>query len=340
MKPQSSSYFHSLVVRRGACCLLCKSNIPVRCPNKDVRATNFRLFAGAPQRMLSPLELLQEPQIVAPEVANVVDAVFEHSNTFWPHAEGEAGVDGRVIAAVAQDIGMYHAAAEDFHPAGVFADVATVAIADDALHVHFGAGFGKGEVVGAEAHLPLDAKHAPGEVGEGAFEVGHGDVCADSKPFDLVELQFAAGGDLLVAVAHAGQNDADRFRIVFVHGVDLAGAGVGAQDDAGAGGVESVPHVAGGMVLRDVEQLEVVFVGLHVAAAIDLETHVGPDGVDFTQGLGGDVQPALPLFPAGQSNVNSGGGHLRLKFGRFENCQPVFVGGFQFFFDAVDALAE
>ena len=81
---------------------------------------------------------------------------------------------------------------------------------------------------------------------------------ADDEALDLVEHHVVAGADVFVAVAFAGQDDADWLRAVFAHGVDLAGAGVGAEDDAGGGGVEGIPHVAGGMALRDVEEAEVV----------------------------------------------------------------------------------
>ena len=81
------------------------------------------------------------------------------------------------------------------------------------------------------------------------------------RKYRLVEHHIVTGADILVAVAFAGQDDTDGLRAVFAHGVDLAGAGVGAEDYAGGGGVEGIPHVAGGMAWGDVEEAEVVFVG-------------------------------------------------------------------------------
>lgn len=265
------------------------------------------------------LKLFQESEVVAPEVAYVFDAVFEHGDAFWPHAEGKTGVGRRVITAVFEDNGVNHATPQDFQPARVFAHLAAIAVAQDTFHVHFRARFGEGEVVGAETHFAVGSKHAAGEVGEGAFEVGKGDVAANCQPFYLVELYFAAGGDLFVAVAHARQDDTDGFGAVLVHGVNLAGAGVGAEDHAGGEGVEGIPHVAGGVVLGDVEQLEVVFVGFYVAAAVDLEAHIAPDAVDLTQGLGGGVQAAAPLGTAGQGDIESSAGDGGLEFGRFQH---------------------
>ena len=71
----------------------------------------------------------------------------------------------------------------------------------------------------------------------------------------------------------------------------------------GVGRVEGVPHVARRMVRRHVEQLEVVVVGLDIAGAVDLEAHLGQDGVDLraasaSPGAAGRGQP-----PAGERHV-------------------------------------
>ena len=52
------------------------------------------------------------------------------------------------------------------------------------------------------------------------------------------------------------------------------------QQDARRGGVEGVPHIAGRVVRRHVEQLEIGQVVLDLPAAVDLETEVGENGVD------------------------------------------------------------
>src|SRR5579871_4180340 len=49
-----------------------------------------------------PSKLLQEAQVVGPELADVVQGVGEHGDALGAHAEGEAAVHGRVVAAVAQ----------------------------------------------------------------------------------------------------------------------------------------------------------------------------------------------------------------------------------------------
>ena len=142
-------------------------------------------------------------------------------------------------------------------------------------------------------------EHPAGEADDRALQVGHGDVPADRQALDLVELDLRAGRDLLVAVAHAGQDDADRLRAALAHDVDLAGRGVRAQQDARRRRVERVPHVAGRVVRRHVQELEVHLVVFDLRTAVDLEAHVREDLADPPQHLRAGVQPTLgPGGPA------------------------------------------
>ena len=135
------------------------------------------------------------------------------------------------------------------------------------------------------------------------FQVAEGDARPDRQPFELVELRLVAVGDLLVAVAHARQDDPHRRRVIRVHGrdpahgMDLPRRGVRAQHDR----VVAAPfrldeigilHIPGGMTDLEVEQLEVVFVALHFARAEDLEAHLAEDAVQFAQGLRIGMQAA------------------------------------------------
>src|SRR5438552_1157754 len=176
-----------------------------------------------PPLPLAPLsKLLQEANIVAEEVAYVVDVVLQHGGALDAHAEGEAGELARVVAAVAQDDGMDHAGAGNLQPAGVLADAAAGAATNHAVHVHLDARLGEREVAAAEAHALIGPVHQVGEFDEDAFQVGDGDLFADGDALDLVEHELAARRDLLVAIDDAGQDDADRLRVVFAHGVNLA----------------------------------------------------------------------------------------------------------------------
>ena len=149
------------------------------------------------------------------------------------------------------------------------------------IDVHLDRRLGERKIARTEANLPFLSEQPAGEGGDRALQVGHGDVFADDQALDLLELDFAAGGDRLIAVAHAGQNDADRLGAQFAHDVDLAGRGVRAQDHARRGGVKRVPHVAGRVVRRHVEQFEVGQIVFDFPAAIDLKAQVGEDGHDL-----------------------------------------------------------
>src|SRR5262249_47993758 len=158
---------------------------------------------------------------------DVVDGVLEHGDALRAHAEGKAGPLLGIVAAVVQDTRVYHAGAHDLQPAALLAQAAALAAADDAVHVHFDRRFGKREVAGADAHAPVLAEQAPREGDDRALEVGHADARADRQPLDLLELDLAARGDGLVAVAHAGQDHADRQLLAGraaerAHGVNLA----------------------------------------------------------------------------------------------------------------------
>src|SRR5690606_12166317 len=77
-------------------------------------------------------ELLQEPQIVLEEQAQVIHAITQHRQPVDAHAEGIGGVALAVDAARSQHIRMHHAAAEHLDPAGLLAQAAAGAAAFDA----------------------------------------------------------------------------------------------------------------------------------------------------------------------------------------------------------------
>ncbi len=57
------------------------------------------------------------------------------------------------------------------------------------------------------------------------------------------------------------------------------------------------------MMGRHVEELEVRQVVLNLAAAVDLEAHVGEDGPDGAQGLRGGMQPAAAYRTPRQRDI-------------------------------------
>src|SRR5690349_20674803 len=108
-------------------------------------------------------QLAQEAQVVAHELADVVDIPAQHGDTLDAQPEGEAAINGWVVADATQHAWVHHAGAPHLQPAGVFADAAAFALAAHAVHVKLGARLGEWEVAWTEANLTLAAEHFAGE---------------------------------------------------------------------------------------------------------------------------------------------------------------------------------
>src|SRR5438046_1418244 len=127
---------------------------------------------------------------------------------------------------------MYHTCTEHFQPAGVFADRATLATAKHTIYIHFHARFGEREVAFAKACLSSLTVHLIGEVNQYSFEIAEGDMLAYCKSFYLIEHRFVRGINCFIAIAFARENDANRFRCIFLHSVNLSWAGMSSQEQA------------------------------------------------------------------------------------------------------------
>ena len=111
-----------------------------------------------------PLELLENAEVVLEERPDVRDVVLQHRHAIDPQAEREPAPLLGVDLDVAQHLRMHHAAAEDFHPAGLGAGAAAGAFAEDARHVDFGRRLGEGEETRTHTDLRVVAEDAPDEV--------------------------------------------------------------------------------------------------------------------------------------------------------------------------------
>ncbi len=101
-------------------------------------------------------ELLQEAHIALVEQLDLFDFVLQDRDAFDAHAEGEALNLRRVVTVLfhkVEDVGIDHAATQQFNPAAVLALAATLAATEDAAHLHVGAGFGEREERWVEARL-------------------------------------------------------------------------------------------------------------------------------------------------------------------------------------------
>ena len=117
-------------------------------------------------------ELIQEAHIVFGEEAQVVHLIFQVRDAFHTHTEGITLVHLRIDAVRLKYRRVDHAAAQDLHPTGVFAEAATLAAADVAGNVHFGRRLSEGEIRGTQADLRVGTKHFSCEGEEYLFQVG------------------------------------------------------------------------------------------------------------------------------------------------------------------------
>ena len=183
---------------------------------------------------------------------------------------------------------MHHAAPHDFKPAGLLADAAPLAAAEVAGDVHLRRWLGEGEKARAEAQLHVAAEHLAGERVDGGLQVGERDVLVDVETFELVENAVASGADRLVAVHLAGADHPNR-RLLVEHHAHLHRRGVRAEQHVplgfAASDEEGVLHVAGRVVRRKVQAVEVVLVEFKLRAGGDAESHRGENTFHVAQHL-------------------------------------------------------
>ena len=85
-------------------------------------------------------------------IANVIDALEDHSDALDAHTEGVTSIDFGVDPDRLEDFGVNHTAAHNFEP--LVAELAKVGRKE----VHLEAGFGEGKEARAEACLGLGAE--------------------------------------------------------------------------------------------------------------------------------------------------------------------------------------
>src|SRR5579883_3515469 len=197
-------------------------------------------------------------------MSDVVDAIPEHGQTLDSHTECKPAPFLGIDADAPENIGIDHAAAEQFQPAAITASAAAAAFAKWALTVEFGAGLGEGEEVGTKTRFERFAEKRPDKSAQGSLQLSHGNVAIDKQTLDLMEKRVLAGVYLFVAINPPGRNDAQgRFGVL--HDADLHGRCLAAQQDIRPDtGVESVLLVACRVVGGCIQSIEIVVVGFHL----------------------------------------------------------------------------
>ena len=168
--------------------------------------------------------MLQESHIVLKQQSDIVDTVLQHRDPLNTDTECDAGVDVRVNSAVLQNLGMDHAAAEHFNPAGMLAQAAALSAAFKAADVHFNARFREGEIAGTEPCTHVRVKDLLHKLIQHALQVTQGNALVHHKAFHLVE-HGRMGRVAVGAENPSGNQHLDR-RLLHIHYPDLASAGL------------------------------------------------------------------------------------------------------------------
>ena len=182
------------------------------------------------------------------------------------------------------------------------------AFAEEAEDVHLGRRLGEREERRPEADPAVRTEQLAGEQRERALEIAHRDAAVDRQTLDLVEHRRVR--DVGVPAVHAARADDPHRRLLPLHGPDLHRRGVRPQEHLAAH-VEGVLHVAGGVVLRDVEGLEVVVVELDLGPLGDREAHarehVDDLVVHLREGMEGARDDAAGREASGRADPPPGG---------------------------------
>ena len=213
-------------------------------------------------------ELAKEAHVVLEVMAEVVDLPFEHGNALHAHTEGEAvvllGVDARCL----KHVGVYHAAAQDFQPAGTLADVTALAMANIAADVYLCRRFREREIRRPHANLGVRAEHLSCKQEDSLLKIGESNVFIDIKTLHLMENAVRAGRNGLIAEYASRANHADR-QLVLFHCTNLHAGRMGTQQQrvqVAVGHKESILHIARRVVRREVQSLEHMVIILNLRA--------------------------------------------------------------------------
>src|SRR5581483_3425083 len=170
----------------------------------------------------SPSKLLQDADVVVPEQPQIREPVPEHGDALDPEAEREAGPDLGVVADVDEHLRVDPAGTAHLDPAGVLADRAALAVADEAGDVELDGRLGEREEARPHADFTGRAEQLAEEVAHRALEVGERDPAVDDERLDLEERRGMRRVGRVPAVDAAGHDRPDR-RLARLHQPDLVG---------------------------------------------------------------------------------------------------------------------
>ena len=281
--------------------------------------------------------MLQEPDVILGIKPQIVDAVLQLAYPFDTHPEGETRILFGVDAEIFQHFGMNHAAAEDLHPTGILADIATLAAADAAVDVHLGARLGEREIGRTEPHLHILSEHFLDKEINGLLQIGERNMLIHIQPFRLMEETVRAGADGLVPVNAAGTNDPDG-RFLCFHHPRLHAARMRTQQPVGiAVNIEGILHVPRRMVLGQVEGGKIMPVVFDLGSLRYRKAQPSEDVDDLVANQRDGMMGAQRQHISGQTDIDLMGASGAI---RAETAFPVFVGGFCELLELIEDLSE
>jgi hypothetical protein len=149
--------------------------------------------------------LFQKTNIVFGEHTQIFYLILKVGDAFNTHTQSITTVNGTVDSTILEYVGIDHAAAQNFYPAGIFTKGTALAMADVAGYIQLSRRFSKGEVGGAQADFGLFPEHFLAEIVEQLSQIGIGDIFIHIKSFDLMKEAMCPVGNSLVAVNPSGQ---------------------------------------------------------------------------------------------------------------------------------------
>ena len=114
---------------------------------------------------------------------------------------------------MAEHLGMHHAAAKHFEPAGVLAHPTAASATDDAGDVHLGRGFGKRKVRRAKAQFELLLEKLFQKISQNPLQVRKRHGFVHHQPLDLMEHR-GVGYVRVAAVYAPGGDNLQRWRVL------------------------------------------------------------------------------------------------------------------------------
>jgi hypothetical protein len=122
-------------------------------------------------RLTRILKLPQESDIVFKIFTDVVNAVFEHSDSFDTHSKGESGTPTVWIADILVKGRVNHSGAENFKPSGLRTDPASGPATHDTENINLSARFGERKEAGSESQTHIGTEHLMHKGRQDALEI-------------------------------------------------------------------------------------------------------------------------------------------------------------------------